>query len=956
MRLLSAMRLAHKLAAIILILLVPLVVLLGQTVVRLQKDVAADRAALEGVATYRSLSAVLMPLTRHGALAYAAVQGPLEIADRIPTFSTQVDETLATLADHLGESPQTEELERQVDRLRSDWTALKSGWRSMTAEDVKSRHDALVGAIQQLSDEVAVEHWLDRDMEATVHYAQTVIIGLGRDYDHAIAQMRYVNLGLAVTGSPATPEARATNIRSLALMERSIAGVDRAMEITSRDSGHGTSFAAIRSGAFAAYSAGFRNFADHVRASVLEGRPVPFGAGEYLDMAVSFADQKKAVEDETHALVVQVLTDRAAGAAFDRNLVVALALLMLVVASGLAIVVVRGLTSSMNRAIEVFGRIQDGDFESEIVVTSKDEAGRVLAGLATVQSRLKAQIERDRATAEEDRAAAQENGRIRTALDMVSTPVLLADAQGQVIYANQALDGLFRQRAGDLRSAMNGVDPAQVIGVHLDALVPGSRYSAIVAIDTREVTFGNATLRLVACPVVDPSGVRLGTAVQWFDRTLEVATEEEIGFVVQAAVEGDLMRRIRTDDKHDFFKTLSEGVNRLLESIAETVRTIQQAAREVSSSAEEISLGNTNLSQRTEEQASSLEETASSMEEMASSVKQNADNAHQANQLALAARTQAEKGGSVVGTAVAAMQEINTSSRKIANIIGVMDEIAFQTNLLALNAAVEAARAGERGRGFAVVATEVRNLASRSAQAAKEIKGLINESVDKVGEGTKLVDESGRALAEIVTSVKKVASIVAEISAATQEQSSGIDQVNKAVMSMDEVTQQNAALVEEAAAAAEVLTDQARLLHERTSCFDVTGDSGAEASVEITAHNVGDAVAAHLAWRRKLRAAIADRTIVDSVKLSRDDCCALGKWLHEPDQSQYSRLKSHASCKQVHAQFHSAAGQVAEAINQRMYTEAAHMLATGSAFSKVSDACVSAVRALHADLNGRQAA
>lgn len=209
------------------------------------------------------------------------------------------------------------------------------------------------------------------------------------------------------------------------------------------------------------------------------------------------------------------------------------------------------------------------------------------------------------------------------------------------------------------------------------------------------------------------------------------------------------------------------------------------------------------------------------MEQMTSTVKNNADNAAQANQLASAARVQAEKGGAVVNSAVAAMNEINVASKKISDIIGVIDEIAFQTNLLALNAAVEAARAGDQGRGFAVVASEVRNLASRSAAAAKEIKGLIQDSVGKVSEGAKLVDDSGRALADIVVGVKKVTDVMAEIAASSQEQAAGVDQVNKAVMSMDEVTQQNAALVEEAAAATQALSAQAVELTQLLSRYRV---------------------------------------------------------------------------------------------------------------------------------------
>ncbi len=284
--------------------------------------------------------------------------------------------------------------------------------------------------------------------------------------------------------------------------------------------------------------------------------------------------------------------------------------------------------------------------------------------------------------------------------------------------------------------------------------------------------------------------------------------------------EGDLTRRLDATGK-DEIAQLSGAFNKFAAKIQDMVGKIKSSSGSILNGAQEISTGNTDLSQRTEEQASSLEETASSMEEMTSTVKQNADNARQANQLADAARGTAEKGGDVVSNAVVAMKEINGSSKKIADIIGVIDEIAFQTNLLALNAAVEAARAGEQGRGFAVVATEVRNLAQRSATAAKEIKELINDSVDKVKVGTDLVDKSGETLAEIVQGVKKVSDIVSEIAAASQEQSAGIEQVNKAIVQMDEMTQQNAALVEEAAAASKSMEEQARNLSTLVAVFKI---------------------------------------------------------------------------------------------------------------------------------------
>jgi len=291
------------------------------------------------------------------------------------------------------------------------------------------------------------------------------------------------------------------------------------------------------------------------------------------------------------------------------------------------------------------------------------------------------------------------------------------------------------------------------------------------------------------------------------DNVLEAVGETQD--VVKFALEGDLTKRITLDRKTGHFHALAVSANSLIESMMGVIQGLQETSNEVQMGAEEISRGNMDLSARTEQQASSLEQTASSMEEMTATVKNNAENASQANRLAAAARDQAERGGRVVGSAVIAMGQINAASKKIADIIGVIDEIAFQTNLLALNAAVEAARAGEQGRGFAVVATEVRNLASRSAAAAKEIKALIQDSVSKVNEGTQFVDDSGKVLGEIVTAVKKVTDVVAEIAASSREQALGIEQVNHAMTSMDAVTQQNSALVEEASAAAQALHEQA---------------------------------------------------------------------------------------------------------------------------------------------------
>ncbi|MDH4870281.1 methyl-accepting chemotaxis protein [Pseudomonas sp. BN515] len=465
--------------------------------------------------------------------------------------------------------------------------------------------------------------------------------------------------------------------------------------------------------------------------------------------------------------------------------------------------------------------------------------------------------------------AAGENIRIKSALDNCSTNVMIADGDRNIIYMNKTVTSMLQNAEADLRKALPSFSVSKLLGGSIDQFHKNPEHqkrllATFTSTFRTQIDVGGRTFGLVANPVISDAGERLGSVVEWADRTLEVQVEREVAALVGAAAAGDFSKRIDETGKTGFILNLATGLNSLVDtadkglkdvsrmlgalaqgdlsqsisadyqgtfgelkdysnetaqSLSRMLGQIRESADTINTAASEIASGNAELSTRTEQQASSLEETASSMEELTSTVKLNAENARQANSLAVNASEVATEGGNVVQKVVSTMTAINDSARKISDIIGVIDGIAFQTNILALNAAVEAARAGEQGRGFAVVAAEVRTLAQRSAAAAKEIKTLISDSVSKVENGNTLVAQAGQTMSDIVIAIKRVTDIMAEIAAASTEQSRGIEEVNGAVSQMDEMTQQNAALVEEAAAAAEALQEQAGLMAQSVAVF-----------------------------------------------------------------------------------------------------------------------------------------
>jgi len=438
--------------------------------------------------------------------------------------------------------------------------------------------------------------------------------------------------------------------------------------------------------------------------------------------------------------------------------------------------------------------------------------------------------------AEQMNANRAENAKLLKELDgLVEEPEemplydkLKADRQTFIEKRNEVIDLLRASRFEEaMHVYMNALLP--VVKAYKQSLDKFSAYQERrIDEQSAEMQAGNARTGTLMVGGVIVAALLAAFSAWYVTRAVVRPLRDSIA-VAEAVAKGDLTQDVVVKSK-DETGQLESAMQQMVHTLTRIVGDIREASDAIDRAAAEIAAGNQDLSSRTEEQASSLEETASAMEELTSTVKQNAENARQANQLAAGASEVATKGGAVVAEVVNTMNAITESSKKIADIIGVIDGIAFQTNILALNAAVEAARAGEQGRGFAVVASEVRSLAQRSAAAAKEIKALIEDSVEKVQQGSKQVDIAGRTMEEIVTSVKRVADIMAEISAASMEQSSGIEQVNQAIAQMDQVTQQNAALVEQAAAAAESMKAQAATLAKAVAVFKVAqGYSRADA-------------------------------------------------------------------------------------------------------------------------------
>ena len=670
----------------------------------------------------------------------------------------------------------------------------------------------------------------------------------------------------------------------------------------------------------------------------------------------------------------------------------------------------RSITSPLQQATYLFSRISEGYYHDVVDTERDDEVGRVMQALKAMQVKLDCDLNYARRLADE-------GARVRTALDNVSTNVMIADRNGYIIYLNPAVQRMFEISEQQIRTVLPRFDRHNLLGQSIDLFHRRPEHQRrmlenLKATHRAAITIANRDFDLVANPVVNSRNQTLGTVVEWNDVTDLHQVQRALEGMVKTAQAGDLSGRLDLANREGFFRDLGAGINHLLEtvegavadigdalariatgdltsaidnnyqgafgrirdsanntliSLATLVGGIKEAAEAVSSAANEIAAGNADLSRRTEQQAASLEETAATMEQLTATVRQNAANAAQANQLAMGGREVAERGQVLVGEVVATMRSIQESSNRIADIIAVIDGIAFQTNILALNAAVEAARAGEQGRGFSVVAGEVRNLASRSAGAAREIKVLIEDSTTKVQSGSRQVEQAGRTMDDIVVAVKQVTDLMAEISAASNEQSQGIEQINQAVTRMDEGTQQNAALVEQATAAAESLRDQSGRLLSDITVFRIPPNLErhlkSPKSSPSSAHAVPSPVinqgqarldfakarSLHMAWRSRLRSFLDGKEELDPQEIVSHRRCPLGQWIYGDGKGVYGNHPDMIAMEEIHASLHESIQRVVQH-QRRKDPRAAE--AEYEAFMKLSIDLLNMLRTLEQKLGG----
>ncbi|HNO86639.1 MAG TPA: methyl-accepting chemotaxis protein [Rhodocyclaceae bacterium] len=976
-----------KMLLLAVIGLIPIVVLAFMLLARIDADLSFTTKETYTVPMVKPARQLMQAVQTHRAVARQVITGQADAA-RLEESRARIAEAIRAEDDFQSQHGAMLETDKAWAALRAAWDELKAQSTRVGASESIQLHNAYIARIRDFISHAADQTNATLDPELETYYLMDIFISRLPELIEDVGSIRALGADVIPRGRTTERERIELNILVRALRT----GIDTVNGEVGKAGKEDATVHALLDTPAATFAATVQDYATLVERELLRAEGVTVTYGNVFDSAAKAIDAGYVFFDLSAQDFDRRLAVRMAKLEQARSVAIA----VIAVSLGVALYLFLGFRHTMLGAIAEIrngvARMAGGTLDQNLAVVGQDAFAEIGGAINGMQASLLAKIEADQMTA-------ASNLRIRNALDKASTNIMLADNDGQIIYCNDSVLKMLRGAESDLRKDLPNFSADGLVGRNFDSFHRNPAHqrnllSRLSGEHRASIQVGGRTFSLVANPVLNNEGVRLGTVVEWVDRTSEVLVEAELSGLLNAAVSGDFAQRLSMEGKEGFFATLAAGMNQLMgivatnledvarvlnaiargdltekitadyggtfgqlkddtnttvERLREVVTQIKEASEAINVAAQEIAAGNSDLSGRTEEQASSLEETASSMEQLNATVRQNAENARQAKDLASSSNAVAEQGGAMVGRVVETMGAIQESAKKISDIIGVIDSIAFQTNILALNAAVEAARAGEQGRGFAVVASEVRSLAQRSAQAAREIKGLIADSVNQVEDGARLVNEAGHTMEDVVGNFQKLSALVTEIAEASAEQSGGIEQVTQAVGQMDEVTQQNAALVEEAAAAAESLEDQARTLVRAVTMFRLAaGAPAAPASLDFDG-----AIQAHMQWKHKLRNFLAgEGDPLDADVVSRDDKCVLGCWIHGEGQ-RFGHMSSYTRLKHKHAAFHACAGSVIRA-KQAGDEAAANALLMGD-FAVLSDETIREIRDLRA-VCGSQAA
>lgn len=854
----NRLSLGAKIGLLGILMILPSVILFKLLINEKNVNIKHTQQEMQGLAYITPLKQILVHSAQHRSLTDSYLHEANDIGN------TKIQELHNTVADEIkavdaentlyGEAFKSTE---KWEEIKQDWANLEQNSLKLVAEDNYTQHNHLLDKIRELIEQVSARSNLILDSEPVTYYLMTISTALVPELIDNLDDFRSTNIFNAKNSGQLVEKAKTQiTISDQRIRNQSLKIINNLGVIFEINENLKPELEE-KQNAFSLKVIGLLNL---VKREIYNAPTITISAEQIAQQGTDALEAVFALDSTTTSLLKSGLEERKTRLENSKLSMLTLVVISILFVSCIGFLNIRNIVKTLREIIKIFSKIGEGEFKNSISLNQHAELGDLLRSLHSMQVSLNVNIS-------ETKEQAIKSTRVQRALDNANSCVMLADNNFQIIYMNQAVQALFKAAETDIREQLPNFDANHILGANIDIFHknPSQQRDFLANAQTNfqsEMKIGPRHFHLSVNPVIAAEGERIGTVVEWVDRTLEVKIEQEIADIVSAVKAGDLSNRIELSDKTGFFETMSTGINEfsdLIENVfldishamqclavgdltntitsdyqgdylrckndinasmrklADIVKQIKDSSEIINSSSQEIAEGNNNLSHRAEQQAANLEQTAASMTELTSTVKNNSDNAQKANQLAEDARIRAENSGGIVTSAISAMQEINESSNRISDIIKVIDEIAFQTNLLALNASVEAARAGEQGRGFSVVAQEVRKLAQRSAVAAKESKQLIQNSMQKVQIGSEMVNETGNALNEIVASVKKVSHIVAEIASASLEQTSGINQVNQAVYQMDELTQQNAALAEEASATSvsmsELSTNMVKLLN-----------------------------------------------------------------------------------------------------------------------------------------------